>query len=652
MPHYAEKARVGLSLTKSLGDGYTINLKWFQAYPDLYTNQIAYHVYFADFRENVFWEGVKYVIIDPNATEANIIGLTPGKEYFFCIRPVEYDPTMFDLSTLPVAYDNVRYYPSSLLRQDITATSLIIPLLDVECFPQTGIIRIGAELIQYLAVDIINDNLIVPAPGEPINGSLVLQPDGYYYQPSSDNIGDGTISNLSLIGYSPDQTWTVKCIWVRTDLSGNIIPNYAKFIVTGSVSGDVLDGYGNYIVWSSDGTVNNNTILSFSISEGIVPFNVSDSFTMVVAGSVPATAGGRGYNNTFATLHNIDGYNGYHYFNPMVSIFTPGESLSFDNIYVCLCRFEYPHFPFTILDGYKQVTIDYLSTNYAAADAANVTFPMYDYSGWHRTDPVQLLNGVCVGSYIGGEMGCIDAFGNYNIYRGFSLQEQNTQRQDILLSVDGQSACLIRRVQTGDVCSCYLSTSEYPDDRCPFCWGTKYVYGFEQYFDPRHSDGRIKVRLSPTSENLRMHEAGLESEFPLDMWTLTVPTIKTRDVIILFDQDDNESFRYEVGDVTRNQTILGLDGGQHMKTFRIRKTDPAYQIRVFRDTSDFPQTINTSLGFTPTIPPHSHTIQVSEKILAVSQINQTTGVSQGHQHVVVNGKVLPILGHHHSIILP
>jgi hypothetical protein len=183
------------------------------------------------------------------------------------------------------------------------------------------------------------------------------------------------------------------------------------------------------------------------------------------------------------------------------------------------------------------------------------------------------------------------------------------------------------------------------------CYGTKFVFGYEQYFNPRRSDGRIMVRLGPTAENLKMHEAGMESEFPVDMWTLTVPTIKTRDVIVVFDQDNNESFRYEVGDVTRNQMILGLDGGQHMKTFRIRKTDPAYQIRIFRDTSDFPQTLNTSLGFSLGLPPHAHTIQINSCVLSVTQINQTTGVSQGHNHPIISGVVMPVLGHSHKIIL-
>jgi hypothetical protein len=160
------------------------------------------------------------------------------------------------------------------------------------------------------------------------------------------------------------------------------------------------------------------------------------------------------------------------------------------------------------------------------------------------------------------------------------------------------------------------------------------------------------VRLSPTAENLKMHEAGLESEFPLDMWTLTVPTIKTRDIIVLYDQDDNESFRYEVSNVIRNNLILGLDGGQHLNTFRIRKFDTAYQIPVFGDTSDFPTTFNTSIGMAPGIPPHTHTVQTSEKITSISQLNEITGVAQGHNHPINSGIVMEVLDHTHTIILP
>jgi hypothetical protein len=404
-------------------------------------------------------------------------------------------------------------------------------------------------------------------------------------------------------------------------------------------------------VWTANGAIVSNGILSFSITE-TTKFHLGDYFTAQTVGGAIGLPGGRGFNSTPITSHTVSGFDGYNTYTPLVSVMAIEEDSRWDNIYVCQMRFEYPNFPFTILDGYHQVTQDVLSTDLSAADAANITFPPYDYAGYHRTDPVQLLNGTCVGSYIGGEMGCIDANGNYNIYRGFSLQDQNTQRQDVLLSVDGRPAVLIKRVQTGVTCSCYLASSEYPDDRCPFCYGTKFVFGYEQYFNPRRSDGRILVRPDPTEENLKMYEAGMESEFPLGLWTLTVPTIKTRDVLILFDQNDNEEFRYEVAGVTRNNTILGQQGGQKLRTFRIRKYDPAYQIRVFRNTADFPKKLNTSLGFALGLPPHSHEIVVNEKVLSVSQINQTTAMSQGHNHPIINGQVMTVLGHTHQIILP
>jgi hypothetical protein len=653
MVHYTNPIMSGLDAARSLGDGYTINMAWFPALPDIFTNKIAYHLYYSTEKDKVFSDGVKFVIVD-GATSANIIDLTPGQEYWFSMRPLEYNPSVITfLQNLPIAHDNVRFYPSSMLRSNITKNDLVIPLVDVDGFPNSGIIKIGVELIQYLAVDTVNRNLIVGSGTGAIPAHLILQSNSLYYLPAPSNIGQGTINSLTLVGTAaPTETWTIRCVFVQHDSFGMPVPGTAKFEAIGSISGNRRDQYGNIFTWGVIGSVVSNGILSFSILESSPPFRVGDFFTIQVAGVTPGLSGGRGYNATPATLHTVSGFDGYNTWSPLVSIFAIEEDTGWDAIFACQSRFEYPHFPFTILDGYHQVLKDLLSSDLSAADAANVQFPGYDFAGYHRTDPVQLLNGTCVGSYIGGEQGCIDAFGNFNIFRGLSLQDQNTQRQDVLLSVTGRPAVLIRRQQTGITCSCYLSSSEYQDDRCPFCYGTKFVFGYVQYFNPRRSDGRILVRPGPTAENLKMHEAGLESEYPLDLWTLTVPTIKTRDVIVLFDQDDNEEFRYEVSDVTRNNTILGLDGGQHLKTFRVRKFDPIYQVRIFRNTADFPAKLNTSLGFSVGIPPHSHEIVINEKILSVSQINQTTQISQGHNHPIVNGQVMEVLGHTHTIILP
>lgn len=654
MVYYANPVNCGTHHVASIGDGYSINLSWFQAYPFNPANSIAYHIYYSTIEDDVFSEGVKFIIIDGYCLTANIIDLTPGQLYYFCSRPVEYDPTIFDLSLLPIANDNLRFYPSSMLRQNISATDIVIPLLDVESFPPTGVIKIGIELIQYLAVDSVNNNLLCLGSTPGIGAHFIIQSNDQYYLPNPDNIGTGTINSLLITGTVPTETWTIRCIFVEHDvISGLPILGTAKFIAIGSISGAPVDQYGNTIYWQVNQDPVSNGLISFSITE-LTQFNQGDEFTAQVQGITPGTSGGRGFNFTPDTIHTTSGYDGYHTYSPIVSVFTIEEDNRWDNIFLCECRFEYPNFPFTILDGYHQTTKDILSTDLSAADAANIGFPMYDYAGWHRTDPVQLMTGVCVGSYIGGEMGCIDGYGNYSIYRGFSLQDQNTQRQDMLLSMTGRPACLIQRVQTGITCNCYLTTSEYQDDRCPFCFGTKFVLGYQQYFDPRHSDGRIRVRTGPTAENLRMYEAGLESEYPLDIWTLTVPTIKTRDIIVLFDQDNNEEFRYEVSDVIRNNTIVGLDGGQHLKTFRIRKFDPSYQVSVFHDTKYFPISTQTSLGFALGIPPHSHTIHQNEN--DPSTWSQLTEVSQGHNHEVLNINgiltIQPTLSHIHQIIIP
>jgi len=656
MVSYPNPVNCGTEALYALGDGVTICVAWHEALKTVSTNKIAYHIYYATEKKYVFSEGVKYVSVD-GYLQANITGLTPGQQYFFCVRPIEYNPNTFDLTTLPVAYDNLRYYPQSLLRSDITATDLIIPLLDVTDFPADGLIKIGAELIQYSVVDVPNNNLLVTPATADSPAVLIDQqpPDGYYYTTDGYNTGDGYIDNLTAVPNSgaPTENWNILCSFVAKDNFNNPIPGTAKFIAIGTISGNILDGYGNPYTWTADGPIIDNGILSFNIVEGSTVFVEGDNFLIKVSGAVPGTEDGRGYGNSYPRLHTVGGFDGNYTWDTAVRFYVGGEDNRWDRIFVSQARFEYPNYQYTEADGYHQVTKDLLNTDLSGSDEANIDFPSYDYAGYHRTDPVMLLNGTCVGSYIGGEMGCIDKYGNYNILRGFSLQDHNNQREEMLLNSTGRDAILIRRVHTGITCACYLPSSEYPDDRCPMCYGTKFVFGYEQYFNPRISSGRIKVRLAPNTENVKMHEAGLESENTLDLWTLTVPTIKTRDIIILFDTEGiNEEFRYEVGDVTRNDTLLGQQGGQHLKAIRIRKYDPAYQIRVFRDSSMFPSKLNTSISFVPGIPPHTHEIVISEKITALNQINQTTSVVQGHNHPIVNGQVMEVLGHTHTIILP
>ena len=949
MVYYLSRINEGLISCSAKGDGYTISLRWSAAYPSTVGNKIAYHIYMSTDESQVFAEGIKFVSID-GYTQVDIIDLSPGQLYHFAVRAVEYDQNVINASQLPEAFNNLKVYPNSFLRNNITDTDILIPLIDVSDFPNYGIIQIGVELINYLSKDSFNNNLV--------------------------------LTNASLQ---------------------------------------------------------------------------------------------RGFLNTLVTKHNTDGYDGYETWIPPYASYILGKEEGNTKRFPCQNRFDFDSYQRTNADGYHQVIKDLLTSDLSGSDEYNENFSPYDYAGWHRTDPVQLLNGECVGSYIGGEQYCADGYDTVGgVIRGMTLQEHNNQRQELLLSVTGEPIVLLKRMRTGITCNCFTPGQEYPDDRCPKCFvpgtlvkaksgwkkieeilegeqvlssdgkyhnvirihknkydgilksistttstkpivttlehpfltlrgshkvkggcgpnsncklfidrgngdsqpldvrlltsgrwharitdknthkrvvlgtfdtreeainavekyknnnfvpghflkwdeaqnikvndwlvskscdettdiktiiipneflkntklgskrngsiefsldeeflwiagiyiaegsagkrslnfalhkneieyqnkiinffkkygfnskvykrstnginieifsttlslwfpylfgklcynkkipeqfttlpknkikaliqgifdgdggkrdnditqtseilamqiidllhkcdemptvrqvqhskltpkgnkrklaycislqkdhnlnknrkgrwkfnnelltkvksvtdvlysgyvynlevedshtyivqnivvhnchGSKFVVGYEQYFNPRRSDGRIMMRFSPADEDVKMQEAGLESDMQADVWTLTVPTIKDRDILIRFDQDGNEEFRYEVLSVNRNKTISSLQGGQKLRVQRIRKFDPSYQIRAFKDTSMFPSVINTSSGSTTGIPAHSHAITINEKTTSLTQINQTTGIAFGHTHSVIDGIVQTALGHTHIITI-
>lgn len=123
------------------------------------------------------------------------------------------------------------------------------------------------------------------------NGKIELQTaalvdqGGAFYMANALNVGTGIISTLTLLDKNaPTESWTIRCTSVIRDGYGAPIDGYAKFIAQGSISGIILDGYGNQIVWQSNNTLTNNTILSFKISEGLTKFREGDKFTIKVKG--------------------------------------------------------------------------------------------------------------------------------------------------------------------------------------------------------------------------------------------------------------------------------------------------------------------------------------------------------------------------------
>ena len=364
----------------------------------------------------------------------------------------------------------------------------------------------------------------------------------------------------------------------------------------------------------------------------------------------------RGYLSTEARSHTTDGYDGYRLTDGLVRFWKGNEE---DNIVVAQAGaiFKYPNYAFTNHDGYKQTSKSDLITDLSASDANMADFKRYDYSGWHRTNPGALLRGECIGTYYGGEQFCADGYGVGFQVRGVPFNEENARRQEMLLEAvgTGEPCVLLSRLWTGTVCNCYEPNHEQPKLRCPVCYSTGFVSGYQQTFNERRSDRRILVRFGTTEEDLKQDEDGMESVLIPDCWTLVYPTLRDRDVLIRFNEDGTEEFRYEILSVSRNKLLNSLSGGQKFKAQRLRRTSPVYTWRAVYDVSTMPTKINTSIGYLAgpngVNIPHTHTLVINENTLSVNQINQTTSVVQFHEHPVISGVVQPVLGHVHNLIL-
>ena len=363
----------------------------------------------------------------------------------------------------------------------------------------------------------------------------------------------------------------------------------------------------------------------------------------------------RGFFDTDITFHDTDGYDGYVIRDPLVKFWKGFED---DNrkIFQETTNFTFPNVAFTVLDGYATNT-DKITVDESASDNSLADFPRYDFVGWHRTDPVDVVDGKCIGTYIGGEQFCADGYlGVGRQTRGIPLNEQAARRSEVLLSTTGEEVVLVKRLWEGIRCPCVLATVERGASRCTKCFGTGFITGYEQFFNPRRSDGRILVQFGPAEEDFKFLDAGVESHIIFDCWTLPFPMIKDWDFMIKYDITGAEEYRYEVLNVTRNTNFLGNLGTQKFKLQRIRRTDPIYQWKAIASTALIPSTITTSIGMMAgpgsTIIPHTHDIVINEGIVSLSQVNQTTSVSEGHNHEIREGTVQEELDHFHTIILP
>jgi hypothetical protein len=301
-------------------------------------------------------------------------------------------------------------------------------------------------------------------------------------------------------------------------------------------------------------------------------------------------------------------------------------------------------------DGYffpRQIKRDSITADGSANDDLG-DFPRLDYCGtYRRLPPSAFWKGQCIGSYFGGVQ-----LRDGEVVRANNVQDQTLQREELLLETTGEPFVLLRRLWTGVRCSCFMMRREHPDKRCPACFGVGFVGGYEQFINPRRPDGRILVRVDPATDDLKIGDKdALTPDYKPGNWTMAFPALKDRDVLVRFNENNTEEFRYEILDVTRVRGFFGQSGVQKFNMQRFHRTDIKYQVTVARDFSPYAVEIVTGVSAAPGIQPHSHVVHIPHGA-DLSRFNGTTSVNAGsekHSHVVRNGQVLAVLGHTHTL---
>jgi hypothetical protein len=227
-------------------------------------------------------------------------------------------------------------------------------------------------------------------------------------------------------------------------------------------------------------------------------------------------------------------------------------------------------------DGYHAQNENDLTTNLVASDESTIGFSSYDYTGYHRPSIQESMRGEsCLHSYLGGI---------FNGLRGFAYQDRILSQLDAMLQLTGEACVLLQRKWTGVRCRCFTVNREHARERCPYCFGVGIEGGFNRYINPRavsekfcNTQGLIMVRVEPTMDDLDIiQDTGLRQNVEPGCWTLSVPSLRDRDVILRFTQDGLPEFMYEVLNVTRNKLFFGESGRQEFKMKRLDKTDQIY----------------------------------------------------------------------------
>lgn len=179
----------------------------------------------------------------------------------------------------------------------------------------------------------------------------------------------------------------------------------------------------------------------------------------------------------------------------------------------------------------------------------------YPFTGYHRFTPYQYLNSCRLDVYV-----------------------RHIQRLEMMLQATGERVTLYRRRWSGEMCYCVDTRRGQFDKRCPSCFGTGWVGGYEKYENPEDPFGKIWVRFAPVPDDLNLQSQGMRQDYIPNLWTLPVPVLKDRDVIVRYDASGKEVWRFVILNATRNVGFFGKFVSQMFSMQRLDKTDPAYKV--------------------------------------------------------------------------
>lgn len=267
-------------------------------------------------------------------------------------------------------------------------------------------------------------------------------------------------------------------------------------------------------------------------------------------------SGGRGLNNTDPAYHDI---------GAVVKLFLLCQD---DNniIVYGTASFQEP----TLKTGRENNSIGFIVPNFS--DFEKLEHDGLDHCGYHQPLPWQVLNNKndC-GSYLGGD---------YNGFRGIDIFQRAMDREEELMENVGEKCVLLRRLWSGETCTCVTLKRQHPKIRsCKFCYGTGYIGGYEQIFNLRRADQRVMIRFYEATEDLKLGDhSHLSQEFQPPAMALFKPIVKDRDVIIRFDFTGDIEYIYEILNVNRERFLFNKYGRQKLSTIRLDKTDIIYQV--------------------------------------------------------------------------